>query len=153
MSKNIFIWILLILITSGCGYTPMYSSNFKSDFNMDVIDIKGDYDLSNFIKQNIIETPRNNNVNKTFKILISSAYFKEIQTKDKSGKVTQYSLNAQVNFTIKFDDKSETISFDEKSAMNKFNDDFEESNYEKSFKENISQIFSNKLKMYLSRKK
>ena len=77
----------------------------------------------------------------------------EIQTKDKSGKVTQYSLNAQVNFTIKFDDKSETISFDEKSAMNKFNDDFEESNYEKSFKENISQIFSNKLKMYLSRKK
>jgi len=30
-------------------------------------------------------------------------------------------------------------------------DEFEESNYEKSFKENVSQIFVNKLIMYLSR--
>tara|TARA_B100000674_G_C37236998_1_gene643923 strand:+ start:51 stop:512 length:462 start_codon:yes stop_codon:yes gene_type:complete len=153
MFKNIFLWILIIFTISGCGYTPMYSSNFKSDFNIEIIDSKGDYDLSNFIKQKIIETPKNNNAYKNFQILISSAYIKQIQTKDKSGKVTQYSLNAEVDFTIKLNDKSETISFNEKSAMNKFNDDFEESSYERSFKENISQIFTNKLILYLSRKK
>ena len=153
MNKNIFILIFVMLITSSCGYTPMYTSNFKSDFNVEIIDTKGDYDLNNFIKQNIIEMPKNDNVDKTFQISISSGYIKEVQTKDKSGKVTQYSLNAKVNFIIKFDDRSETISFNEKSSMKKFNDDFEESTYERSFKDNISQIFTNKLIMYLSREK
>ena len=35
--------------------------------------------------------------------------------------------------------------------MSKLSDDFEESNYEKSFKDNVSQIFVNKLTMFLSR--
>ena len=154
MSKNIITLILAILFMSSCGYAPMYSSNFKNDFNVEISNLKGDNDLNNFIQQRLIEITNNNNGHdKTFEISISSEYAKEVQTKDKSGKITQYSLSARVDFTIKFDDESEIISFSEKSALNKFSDDFEEANYERSFKENISQIFINKLIMYLSRKK
>tara|TARA_Y100000591_G_C21708272_1_gene632009 strand:+ start:56 stop:478 length:423 start_codon:yes stop_codon:yes gene_type:complete len=139
---------------NNCGYTPMYSSNSKNNFNIEIIDLKGDNDLNNFIKQRLVGSINNNdNFDKNFQISISTDYIKRVQTKDKSGKITQYSLNAKVDFTIKFNDQLEVISFNEKSSMNKFNDDFEESNYERAFKENISQIFKNKLVMYLSRKK
>tara|TARA_Y100001936_G_scaffold246660_1_gene290998 strand:+ start:314 stop:712 length:399 start_codon:yes stop_codon:yes gene_type:complete len=131
----------------------MYSTNLKNDFNVKIIDLKGDNDLNNFIKQRLIGATNNNdNIDKTFQISISSRYIKEIQTKDKSGKITQYSLNARVDFTIKLNDELEEISFNEKTDLNKLSDDFEETNYERSFKENISQIFTNKLIMYLTRK-
>ena len=153
MSKNFFVLVLVIFFTSNCGYTPMYSSNLKNDFNVEIVDLKGDNDLNNFIKQRLIGATNNNdNIDKTFLISISSRYIKEIQTKDKSGKITQYSLNARVDFTIKLNDELEEISFNEKTDLNKLSDDFEETNYERSFKENISQIFTNKLIMYLTRK-
>ncbi len=153
MSKNFFVLIFVIFLTSNCGYTPMYSTNLKNDFNVKIIDLKGDNDLNNFIKQRLIGATNNNdNIDKTFQISISSRYIKEIQTKDKSGKITQYSLNARVDFTIKLNDELEEISFNEKTDLNKLSDDFEETNYERSFKENISQIFTNKLIMYLTRK-
>ncbi len=154
MSKNFFILLFVIIFMNNCGYTPMYSSNSKNNFNIEIIDLKGDNDLNNFIKQRLVGSINNNdNFDKNFQISISTDYIKRVQTKDKSGKITQYSLNAKVDFTIKFNDQLEVISFNEKSSMNKFNDDFEESNYERAFKENISQIFKNKLVMYLSRKK
>mgnify|MGYP001168247519 FL=1 len=154
MSRNFFVLILVIFFTSNCGYTPMYSSNLKNDFSVEITDLKGDNDLNNFIKQRLIGAANNDDSSdKTFQISISSKYTKEIQTKDKSGKITQYSLNASVDFTIKLNDELEVISFNEKTALNKLNDDFEETNYERSFKENISQILTNKLIMYLSRKK
>ena len=153
MSKNFFVLVLVIFFTSNCGYTPMYSSNLKNDFSVEITDLKGDNDLNNFIKQRLIGAANNDDSSdKTFQISISSKYTKEIQTKDKSGKITQYSLNASVDFTIKLNDELEVISFNEKTALNKLNDDFEETNYERSFKENISQIFTNKLIMYLTRK-
>ncbi len=154
MSKNFFVLILVIFFTSSCGYTPMYSSNLKNDFSVEIIDLKGDNDLNNFIKQRLIGATNNDSSSdKTFQISISSKYTKEVQTKDKSGKITQYSLNASVDFTIKLNDELEVISFNEKTALNKLSDDFEETNYERSFKENISQILTNKLIMYLTRKK
>ena len=154
MSRNFFVLILVIFFTSNCGYTPMYSSNLKNDFSVEIIDLKGDNDLNNFIKQRLIGATNNDNsFDKTFQISISSKYTKEIQTKDKSGKINQYSLNARVEFTIKLNDELEVLTFNKKSTLNKLSDDFEESNYERSFKENMSQIFTNKLLMYLTRKK
>lgn len=145
-------WLVILLILNGCGFTPMYSKNFKNDFNIEIIDFKGDNDLNNFIEQKIASTIKNDEeITKKFQISAKTDYSKNIQTKDKAGKVTQYSLNGSVNFTIKINNVLEEISFSEKSTLNKLSDDFEESNYERSFKENVSQIFVNKLVMYLSR--
>ena len=130
----------------------MYSSKFKNDFIIEIIDFKGDNNLNNFIKQKIGSAINSDEKNiKKFQISGKTTYSKNVQTKDKKGKVTQYSLNASANFTIKTKDVIEEISFTEKSTLNKLSDEFEESNYERSFKENVSQIFVNKLIIYLSR--
>ena len=64
-----FSWLLILLILNSCGFTPMYSSNFKNDFNIEIIDFKGDSDLNNFIKQKIYKTIKNDEKNtKKFKI-------------------------------------------------------------------------------------
>ena len=152
MFKKIILLTIILFALNGCGYTPMYSTNFKNDFKIELIDFKGDNGLNNFINQKIdglINTEKKNI--KTFQVSLSTSYSKDVQIKDKSGKATQYSLNANASFTVEINDKLEEISFDEKSSLTKFNDEFEEANYEKSFKENISQIFVNKLVIYLSR--
>ena len=147
-----FSWLLILLILNSCGFTPMYSSNFKNDFNIEIIDFKGDSDLNNFIKQKIDKTIKNDEKNtKKFEILGNTSYSKNTQTKDKKGNVTQYSLIGSINFTIKINNSIEKINFSEKTTLKKLSDEFEESNYERSFKENISQIFVNKLIMYLTR--
>lgn len=152
MFKKKFSWLFILLILNSCGFTPMYSSNFKNDFNIEIINFKGDNNLNNFIKQKIGSTINSNEKNtKKFQISGKTSYSKNVQTKDKKGKVTQYSLSASANFTIKTKNLIEEINFTEKSTLNKLSDEFEESNYEKSFKENVSQIFVNKLIMYLSR--
>ncbi|MEK9793832.1 MAG: hypothetical protein VW416_04185 [Gammaproteobacteria bacterium] len=152
MFKKIIQLTIILFVLNGCGYTPMYSTNFKNDFNIELIDFKGDNDLNNFIKQKIdglINTEKKNS--KTFQVSLNTSYSKDVQIKDKSGKATQYSLNANASFIIEINDKLEEISFNEKTSLTKFNDEFEEANYERSFKENISQIFVNKLIIYLSR--
>ncbi len=147
-----FSWLLILLILNSCGFTPMYSSNFKNDFNIEIIDFKGDSDLNNFIKQKIDKTIKNDEKNtKKFEISGNTSYSKNTQTKDKKGNVTQYSLIGGINFTIKINNSIEKINFSEKTTLKKLSDEFEESNYERSFKENISQIFVNKLIMYLTR--
>ena len=95
MFKKIIQFTIILFVLNGCGYTPMYSTNFKNDFNIELIDFKGDNDLNNFIKQKIdglINTETKNS--KTFQVSLSTNYSKDIQIKDKSGKATQYSLNA-----------------------------------------------------------
>ena len=152
MFKKIIQLTIILFVLNGCGYTPMYSTKFKNDFNIELIDFKGDNVLNNFIKQKIdglINAETKNS--KTFQVSLSTSYSKDVQIKDKSGKATQYSLNANATFTIEINDKLEKISFSEKTSLTKFNDEFEEANYERSFKENISQIFVNKLIIYLSR--
>ena len=147
-----FSWLLILLILNSCGFTPMYSSNFKNDFNIEIIDFKGDSDLNNFIKLKIDKTIKNDEKNtKKFEISGNTSYSKNTQTKDKKGNVTQYSLIGGINFTIKINNSIEKINFSEKTTLKKLSDEFEESNYERSFKENISQIFVNKLIMYLTR--
>jgi len=152
MFKKIIQLTIILFVLNSCGYTPMYSTNFKNDFNIELIDFKGDNDLNNFIKQKIdglINTEKKNS--KTFQVSLNTSYSKDVQIKDKSGKATEYSLNANASFTIEINDKLEEISFNEKTSLTKLNDEFEEANYERSFKENISQIFVNKLLIYLSR--
>ena len=53
MFKKIIQLTIILFVLNGCGYTPMYSTNFKNDFNIELIDFKGDNDLNNFIQQKV----------------------------------------------------------------------------------------------------
>ena len=75
MFKKIIQLTIILFVLNGCGYTPMYSKNFKNDFNIELIDFKGDNDLNNFINQKIdglINTEMKNS--KTFQVSLSTSY-------------------------------------------------------------------------------
>lgn len=150
MKKKILSILLIIFFLYGCGYTPMFSSNTKTQINIEIINISGDDDLNNFIIKKI-ERLNNNSNNKKFSIQAKTNYSKETQTKDKSGNTTQYKLNASVTFVIKNEKSDIVINFKESLSMQNFSDEFEQSNYEKSVKDQIGGIFVNKLVISLSR--
>lgn len=148
-SKSLLIIIISFFLFS-CGYTPMFSSNSKATINIENLDISGDRDLSNFVKEKI-ERLNDKDSDKKVSITAKTNYSKETQIKDKSGNTTQYKLTANISYII--ETEKTTIEFSSKvsSSMNNFSDEFEQTNYEKATKDQFSVIFVNKLIVSLSR--
>ena len=128
----------------------MFSSNSKATINIENLDISGDRDLSNFVKEKI-ERLNDKDSDKKVSITAKTNYSKEAQIKDKSGNTTQYKLTANISYII--ETEKTTIEFSSKvsSSMNNFSDEFEQTNYEKATKDQFSVIFVNKLIVNLSR--
>lgn len=148
-SKSLLI-IVISFFLFGCGYTPMFSSNSKTRINIENLDISGDRELNNFVKEKI-ERLNDEDSDKTISITAKTNYSKETQIKDKSGNTTQYKLKANISYIIETD--KTTIEFSSKvsSSMNNFSDEFEQKNYELATKDQFSVIFVNKLIVNLSR--
>ena len=64
-------------------------------------------------------------------------------SKDSTGAVTNYQIEANVIFFIQPDNKE--IKITEKKIMDSMTDKFEESRYERSIKQNFASSISNKL--------
>ena len=139
--KNSIITILIFL-TLGCGYTPIYSNKNNNDFSIEKIVFNGDKTLKNFLKMNLKQFKKQDSLKK-ISIEIESSYEKNILTKDSTGKISNYELVAEIIFIIKPDNKK--LIFVEKKIMESMSDKFEERKYEKIVKQNFSTSFSNKL--------
>jgi hypothetical protein len=139
--KNSIITILIFL-TLGCGYTPIYSNKNNNDFSIEKIVFNGDKTLNNFLKMNLKQFKKQDSLKK-ISIEIESSYEKNILTKDSTGKISNYELVAEIIFIIKPDNKK--LIFVEKKIMESMSDKFEERKYEKIVKQNFSTSFSNKL--------
>ena len=139
--KNTIIAILIFL-TFGCGFTPIYSNKGNNSFSVEQVVFTGDKILNNFLKTNMRQFKKQESPKKYF-IEADTTYQKNILTKDGTGKITNYELVAEVIFTIKPDNKK--LTFIEKKIMESMNDKFEEKKYEKILKQNFSSSFSNRL--------
>ena len=139
--RNSFI-IILILITYGCGFAPIYSTKNDYNFSIEEINFTGDKVINNYLKINLLKL-KNEKSTKKFKIETQTEYEKKIITKDSTGKITNYELIAEVTFTVRPQDKR--FKFTEKKIMESMTDKFEEKKYEKIIKQNFSYSISNKL--------
>ena len=142
MSKKNIIIISLILFLTSCGFSPIYYNNNNVNFSIEKIDYTGDRELNNFLKINLDKYKNKEASNKIF-IKAQSLYEKNILSKDSTGKVTSYKLEAQVTFLVKSNNK--TIKITEKKIINTMDDKFEEDRYEKSIKQSFAYSISNKL--------
>ena len=59
--KKISLLIIIILIY-GCGYSPLYL-NGKNDLFLNLVNIKGDFDLNNYIKNDLKIASDENSLN------------------------------------------------------------------------------------------
>ena len=142
MIKKNIIFISLIFFLTSCGFTPIYLKNTGLSFSIEQVNYKGDRDLNNFLKTNLIKYKNEKSENKIY-IEANSTYKKIVLSKDSTGEITSYQLEAEVIFSIMPLNKK--IKINEKKIMDSRDDKFEEARYERSIKQNFASAISNKL--------
>jgi len=150
IKKLIPIFLMMILL-NNCGYTPRYGLNKNVDFTIDLIEISGDREFNNFLKSRISRYENNKNINKkNYELTLKTQYHKSIKSKDAAGLAENYELVITVNAFVKSNSiQTKKLVFEEKFNMKKFEDAFEEKNYEKTVKENFSDIILERIIFYL----
>ena len=139
--KRILI-LLLLTFVYGCGYTSFYGE-VKSDLNINVLSMEGDFEINNFIKNNLKISSKKDSSN-THDVILKSDYKKIVLAKNAKGEATDYNLEMSVKFTI-ISSNNKNLEFKENFKIKKNDDNFEQSNYEKDIKKNFSKTVQEKL--------
>ena len=147
MIKKTFI-LFLILSLTHCGFSPIYNSNIKSDYEIIISEITGDMYINNLINNNIRSISDINSKNK-YNLSIDTKYQKLIISKDSKGSPTEYELSVTSTISIENNNQTKTISINEKQNIKNISDIFELKNYENSIKENFVNEIIRKLNLEL----
>ena len=144
MRKCFYIFILIPFLILSCDYSPIYSSKDNYNFFIEKIDFSGDAEINNLIDKKLkkYQTTKNE---KKISISSTSSYNKVSQSKNLSGKTTNYLVIIEIAFQIKKGDKLNTLKFKEDFLIKNFSNKFEESNLEKIKKENATNLIINSL--------
>ena len=139
--KKIFSLIILIFIY-GCGYSSIYQE-MKKDLNINILSLKGDFEMNNFIK-NDLKISSNKSSSNIYKLNIETEYNKIILTKDAKGEATDYNIEMSAKFILASND-NKSIIYKDNFKIKKNDDNFEQSNYERDIKRNFSKMVQEKL--------
>ena len=144
MRKYFYIFIFIPFLILSCDYSPIYSSKDNYNFFIEKIDYSGDAEINNLIDKKLkkYQTKKNE---KKISISSISSYNKFSQSKNLSGKTTNYLVIIEIAFQIKKGDKLNTLKFKEDFLIKNFSNKFEESNLEKIKKENATNLIINRL--------
>ena len=141
LKKNITI-LTLIFFLANCGFSPIYLKNDNVNFSIEQIEFAGDRDLNNFLKINL-DRYKNQRKDNKISLDVETKYEKNILSKDGTGKISSYQLNAEAIFIIKSTNKK--IKIEEKKILDSKDDKFEEARNEKSIKQSFASSISSKL--------
>ena len=144
MRKYFYIFIFIPFLMLSCDYSPIYSSKDNFNFFIEKIDFSGDAEINNLIDKKLkkYQTTKNE---KKISISSTSSYNKVSQSKNLSGKTTNYLVIIEIAFQIKKGDKLNTLKFKEDFLIKNFSNKFEESKLEKIKKENATNLIINSL--------
>jgi hypothetical protein len=140
--KNLVIITILFFVTA-CGYTSVYK-NKTTNLQINILEMKGDNEFNNFIKNEINLYSNNNSKNK-YEISILSKYDKKTISKDTSGVATNFKVSVDAKISIINGDKIKEFEFNEKINIKNNLDAFEQNNYERNIKKNFASSIREKL--------
>ena len=141
--KNIIL-ITLIFFLSGCGYSSIYDSQKKIDFQINIEEMKGDNEFNNLIKKDF-KLFSKNNLQKEYLLKINSDYKKVITSKNSAGVASNYNILATVEIAVKFDNKIDIFQFQESINIKPNSNAFEQQKYENNIKRNFASSIREKL--------
>jgi len=141
--KNIIL-ILFLFFLNNCGYTSVYKNQNSQDFQIKVINMTGDNEINNLIK-NELKFYSNRSSNIKYDISINSKYQKIIVSKNSAGVATDYKLIVDTEISFDKEDKNNILNFNENINIKSNSNSFEQNNYEKNIKKNFASSISNKL--------
>ena len=148
MLKKIFFLILFLSFLQGCGYTPIYNSDNKNNFNIGEINFEGDWETNTYVQNSILKNISKSSKN-IYDLIIKSNYSKTSVTKDSTGNTISYEIVMQVEFFIKSKTLNNNFLIQEKFLMENFTDELDEKKFEKTVKENLANLIVNKFKIKL----
>ncbi len=136
IKKYIFSFIIL-LVLSGCGYKPIYSTK---DLNFSIGNIERDNSLLNnkFIK--VINSLKNEGSDNKINIKISSDKEVNIKSKDKKGNALIFELKIILN-VVNLENNNQTQKFERNINYKNLTDKFKLKQYENE----LEKILINKL--------
>ena len=149
MKKYIYI-ILIPLFLLNCEYTPIYSNKNDYNFSIEKINFEGNSEINNLVEKKLIRF-LNRDVNKKFIITTISSYKKISQSKNLTGKTTDYLITIEIIFKIEKGNEQKTLIKKEEFLIKNFSDKFEENKLEKTNKESLVNSMVNEFIIQLSR--
>ena len=141
MKKIILIYFLLLL--NSCGYTSVYKSQKSQDFQINVINMTGDNEINNLIK-NELKFYSDRNSNNKYDISINSNYKKIIISKNLAGVATNYKLLVNTQISFNTNKENNNLNFSESINVTSNSNSFEQNNYEKNIKRNFASSIRDK---------
>ena len=149
--KKLLPIFLVIIFLNNCGYTPRYAIDKDLNFSIDVIEINGDREFNNFLKSKLVRYKNKKDINKkNYELNLRSSFTKKVKSKDAAGLAETYDLVISVETVIRSNSvETKKIVFEERFSMKKLEDAFEEKNYEKTVKENFSDVILERIIFYL----
>jgi len=140
--KNIIL-IFFLLFLYSCGYTSIYKNQKSKDFQINIIEMTGDIEINNLIK-NELKFYSNRNSNNKYDISINSEYQKIIISKNSAGVATDYKILVDTKISINLNNKNNILNFSENINIKSNSNSFEQKNYERNIKKNFASSIKNK---------
>ena len=134
--KNIIL-ISFLLFIYGCGYSSVYKTQKTKNFQINIIEMSGDNEFNNLIKNELRMYSNENSENK-YNISINSTYQKTTISKNSAGVAIDYELSANTNISINFYDEVKILVFEENIKIKNNSNSFDQSVYERNIKKNFA---------------
>ena len=147
MLKKFVLFIIIVLLSSGCDYSPIHSIK-TNNTEIKIISMSGDKEINNYLSKELERKSKASS--EKIEIIINTNFSKRILAKDTKSFATDYELQVIGNFELKKGDKSKSIKITEKFRYKNLNDNYEQKNYEKKIKLNLAQIIISKLNLRIN---
>ena len=141
--KNIILICCLVFLNS-CGYTSIYKNQKTQDFQINIIQMSGDKELNNLIK-NEIGLHSNISSNKQYDISIESKYEKIIISKNSSGVAEDYKILANIKVNFNLNNEIKNLEFNENINIKNNSNSLEQNKYERNIKRNFASSIREKI--------
>tara|TARA_B100000787_G_C16168505_1_gene285157 strand:+ start:1003 stop:1467 length:465 start_codon:yes stop_codon:yes gene_type:complete len=147
--------VILLFLTTGCGYEPIHSKKkmLDTNFSINKIDLIGDREINIKIKQKLNNYILNKKT-KNYYLKVNSESTKTTVAKNTKGDPTVFNLDVKILVLVTTKDNSiMQMRFVEKFKYNNKKDKFEIKRYEKEIKINLTEAIMNDLIIRLSSSK
>ena len=147
MLKKFVLFIILVLVISGCDYSPIHSIK-TNNIEIKIISMSGDKEINNYLSKELEKKSKASS--EKIEVIINTNFSKRVLAKDTKSFATDYELQVIGNFELKKGDKTKSIKITEKFRYKNLNDNYEQKNYEKMIKLNLAQIIITKLNLSIN---
>jgi len=146
MIKKNILFVLFFILTS-CGFSPIHINQNYLNYDLKIINIKGDIEINNIIKSKLTtkKSKAQSGQKELFEIEIDTDYQRRIFSKNLAGTADNYQLNVLAKVSITNNNIKKDYIFKETFLMKNINDQFEQTQYEKNIKNNFANSISEKI--------